>query len=285
MIMNTEIYYFSGTGNSLYVARELQKRIPDSNLIPMVSLLHKDIIQINAKSVGFVFPVHALTIPIAVKKFLKKTDMKSAEYVFAIATRYGTVFRGFKKIDQLLKKKNKHLDSHFVLNMCNNESRHKGYKVPSESDVLLLEKAVLEKLDLIKAIITTKGISREHDTEYTIESASNPMIGYLIEKIVLFAMDIAEYVGGANYFYYDNKCTGCGICEKVCLSKKIKMVTQKPIWQKNILCYMCFACLNYCPVQSVQINDIPFVKSYTRENGRYSHPYATVKDIAIQKGI
>jgi len=26
--MTTEIYYFSGTGNSLYIARELQKRIP-----------------------------------------------------------------------------------------------------------------------------------------------------------------------------------------------------------------------------------------------------------------
>ncbi len=47
---------------------------------------------------------------------------------------------------------------------------------------------------------------------------------------------------------------------------------------------MCYACLNFCPAQSVQINDIPgIVKSYTRTNGRYSHPYATVKDIAREK--
>jgi flavodoxin len=37
--MGTEIYYFSGTGNSLYVARELQKRVPEAELIPIVSLL------------------------------------------------------------------------------------------------------------------------------------------------------------------------------------------------------------------------------------------------------
>ena len=55
--------------------------------------------------------------------------------------------------------------------------------------------------------------------------------------------------------------------------------------QKNVLCYMCFACLNYCPKESVQINEIPFVKSYTKENERYSHPYAKVKDISNQKEI
>ena len=103
--MSTEIYYFSGTGNSLYVARELQKRIPDSSLMPIVSLLHNDVICTNGDSVGIVFPVHALTISIAVKKFLRKADMKSADYIFAIATRVGTIFRGFEKMDELLKKK------------------------------------------------------------------------------------------------------------------------------------------------------------------------------------
>ena len=106
--MSTEIYYFSGTGNSLHVAKELQKRIPETDLIPIVSLLNTDVIKTSAKTVGFVFPVHALTIPIAVKKFLMKIDLNSAEYIFAVATRYGTIFRGFEKIDQILKKKNKH---------------------------------------------------------------------------------------------------------------------------------------------------------------------------------
>jgi flavodoxin len=71
--MNTEIYYFSGTGNSLYVAKELQNRIPGAELIPIVSLLDKDVIKTSGKIVGFVFPVHAITIPIAVKRFLKKS--------------------------------------------------------------------------------------------------------------------------------------------------------------------------------------------------------------------
>lgn len=97
-------------------------------------------------------------------------------------------------------------------------------------------------------------------------------------------MTISEYIGGVNYFYADSRCIGCGICEKVCLSKKIKMNDKKPIWQKKVLCYMCFACLNFCPEKSIQVEDIPGVKSYTKENGRYPHPYASVKDISAQKG-
>jgi ferredoxin len=281
--MSTEIYYFSGTGNSLYVARELQKRIPDSIIIPMVRLLNKKVIQAQGEAVGFVFPVHALTIPIAVKKFIKKTDLKSSGYLFAIATRDGSIFRGFEKIEQLLKKKNKHLNSHFILNMCNNESRHKGYKIPSESDILSLEKVVQEKLEAIQNIIINKMTSREIDANYSDGFPYHPILNYLLEKLVLLGMTVAEYIGGVNYFYTDTRCNGCGICEKVCLSKKIKITNHKPIWQKDVLCYMCFACLNYCPEKSVQIKDIPGVKSYTRENGRYSHPYATVEDIAGQK--
>jgi len=249
----------------------------------MVSLLNKKVIPTQGEAVGFVFPVHALTIPIAVKKFIKKTDLKSSEYLFAIATRDGSIFRGFEKIDQLLKKKNKHLNSHFILNMCNNESRHKGYKIPSESDILSLEKVVQEKLDAIQNIIINKMTSREIDVNYSDGFLYHPILNYLLEKLVLSGMTVAEYIGGVNYFYTDSRCNGCGICEKVCLSKKIKIRENKPIWQKDVLCYMCFACLNYCPEKAVQIKDIPGVKSYTRENGRYSHPYATVEDIAGQK--
>jgi NAD-dependent dihydropyrimidine dehydrogenase PreA subunit/flavodoxin len=283
--MSTEIYYFSGTGNSLHVAKELQKRIPETELIPIVSLLNNDIIKSSAKTVGIVFPVHALTIPIAVKKFLMKIDLNSAEYIFAIATRYGTIFRGFEKIDQILKKKNKHLNSHFILNMGHNEAprAQKGYAVPSQRELSEIESVVQERLDSIEKIVVNKEISRENDSEYFIEFPYNRLFNFISEKLVLLGMSFSEYTGGVNYFCSDSKCNGCGTCEKICLSGKIKMVDGKPTWQKNVFCYMCFACVNLCPAESIQVDDIPFVKSYTRENGRYPHPYATAKDIAGQK--
>jgi len=84
-------------------------------------------------------------------------------------------------------------------------------------------------------------------------------------------------------FYSNSKCAGCGTCEKVCLSGKVKMVNEKPVWQEDVQCFYCDACLNYCPEQAVQIGSNRFLKSYTEENGRYFHPYATADDIAGQK--
>src|SRR5271157_3196304 len=94
------IYYFSGSGNSLHVAKELQKRIPGSDLKPIVSLLNNDTIKTKADTVGFVFPIHGLTVPIPVKKFVKKLNLYSAEYIFAIATRAGTWHNAFTGIDK-----------------------------------------------------------------------------------------------------------------------------------------------------------------------------------------
>jgi len=283
--VDTEIYYFSGTGNSLFVARELQKRIPDSKLVPIVNLLDKPRIKAEGKAIGIVFPCYALTLPVAVKRFVKKLDVQSADYIFTAVTRLGTVFRGLKTLDRLLAQKKKKLDAHFVVNMCNNEGPRSeiAYEVPTKARIQQVESAVIAYLDNISPIIRKREAFRGKDDSYTISCSPNPVKNLLIEKLVVFGMNLSEYVGGVNYFYHDEKCNGCGICEKVCLSGKIRVAGRQAVWQKNTFCYMCYACLNFCPQQSVQVGSIPGVASHTAENGRYPHPYATVKDIASQK--
>ena len=54
--MSSEVYYFSGTGNSLHVAKELQKRIPQTDLIPITGLLNKEVIKTNGRTVGYCIP-------------------------------------------------------------------------------------------------------------------------------------------------------------------------------------------------------------------------------------
>ncbi len=283
--MKTEIYYFSGTGNSLFVAQELQKRIPGASLLPIASLSDKASVKTDGLRVGFVFPVHALTIPIFVKRFIKKTDFSAADYFFAVATRFGTVFKGFEKIERLLRKKRKRLSARLVLNMGNNESRHQGYAVPSKADIEEMEKDVITKLDALAGTVNAGATSFPPDTGVTQPSGNNRLTAFLTETAVLAGMELADHSGGVQYFCADENCSGCGICEKVCLSGKIKMMDKRPVWQQNVFCSMCFACLNFCPKRAVQINDIPCVPSFTRENGRYPHPYAGIGDMLEQKKV
>jgi ferredoxin len=277
--MSTEIYYFSGSGNSFYVAQELQKRIPGARLIPIASLLGEDVVKASGETVGFVFPTHGMIAPIPVRKFLKMVDLRSTRYLFAVATRGGTKFLGFAKMDKILGKKGKILDSSFTLNMADNDPKFEVYEIPTEEKIAQIESAVQSRLDSIRQTIVNREKCREKDSEFLHPS------NYFLERLVILGMMYAEFNGVNDYFYHDSKCKGCGTCEKVCLSRKIEMIDKKPAWRNDVKCYMCYACLNYCPTQSVQIKDKWFMKSYTARNGRYSHPYATADDIAGQKGF
>lgn len=272
--MSTEIYYFSGTGNSLYVARKLQKGIRGTKLIPIVSLLNEENIETCSDTVGFVFPIHLAMAPRPVIEFLWKINLSSADYVFAAATRIGTRHRAFKDLDKILKKKGKSLDTFFNLNMASNDPKFKGFKAATEEEILDIELEVQNKIVQIHNLVINKETVQQKDTEFTVSIPAFPVLSPFLP----FLNKMFDYD-----FYVDSKCKGCRICEKVCLSGKIKMIDAKPVWQKDVKCFFCYACLNYCPEKAVQIKSSRFFKVYTEENERYSHPYANADDIAGQK--
>jgi NAD-dependent dihydropyrimidine dehydrogenase PreA subunit/flavodoxin len=277
--MSTQIYYFSGTGNSLYVARELQRRIPDASLIPVVSLLGKDVIQPQAQTVGFVFPIHLTTLPIPMREFINKLDLESAEYIFAVGTRLGTFCLADIALENVLKKQGKHLDAYFLLNMASNTPTglvpgpgdKDWVNKNSEEHVRALDAAVQDRLDAIQDII----VNQVPDPK-----GNSPRRWAFLKRLIAIPMAFATRSTGGTEIPYtaDSSCTGCGTCEKVCPSNKIKLVDGKPVWQKEIQCYYCYACFNYCPTQSILVG-----KKYTQKDGRYSHPGITANDIAGQK--
>ncbi len=272
--MDVELYYFSGTGNSLHAAKEMEKRIPETKLIPIVSLSDRNIIETDAEIVGFVFPIHLAMAPVPVRKFLEKLDLKSAEYIFAVATRAGSQHRAFIDVENILKKKDKVLDSYFSLNMASNDPKFESWHKATDDEIADLEAEVQNRLDIIQKIVLNREKSREKDTTFI-----TPMPAFSLLSLILPFLNRFYNVE----FYSDSKCTGCGTCEKVCLSGKVKIVNEEPVWQEDVHCFSCDACLNYCPEQAVQIRSNRFFKSYTEENGRYSHPYATADEIAEQK--
>jgi NAD-dependent dihydropyrimidine dehydrogenase PreA subunit/flavodoxin len=277
--VSTEIYYFSGTGNSLHVAKELQKRIPDADLVPVVSLLGQDVIQTQAETVGFVFPIHLTMLPIPMREFVKKLNPTSAKYIFAVGTRIGTFYLADIALENMLKEKGKRLDAFFILNMATNTPTA---LVPGPGDkdwvdkisaekVSALDTKVRDRLDTIQSIIVDQVPDPKDDS-----SRLGPLLKRLISIPLAFGAKATS--GNEIPYYTDASCTGCGTCEKVCPSKKIKLVDGKPVWQKEVQCYYCYACFNFCPTQSILVGE-----KYTAKDGRYSHPGITANDIAGQK--
>jgi ferredoxin len=285
--MHIEIFYFSGTGNSLHVAKELQKRIPETQLVPILSLVEEESVRASAETVGFVFPQYASTVPKIVHKFIEKLDLKSARYIFAIATRGRTDCWAFVEIDKILKKRGRKLDSYFVLTMPSGSAplvKDFADQI-TEERIAKLESEMQQRLDAIQKIIMAQKVDRQEDTRAVVPPP--PFLAPfspLIDRLVPILIPLGKLTESNFDFYPDDKCSGCGTCERICLAQKIEMIDGRPAWQKKVVCHGCFACFNFCPEQSIQIKSKWYLKSYTDQNGRYHHPEITAKDIAGQRG-
>ena len=86
--MSMKIYYFSGTGNSYAVARDIADKL-NAELISIPKVMNIDNIHIDADSIGIVFPSYLAPftgLPLIVERFVKKIDNIEALHIFAVCT-------------------------------------------------------------------------------------------------------------------------------------------------------------------------------------------------------
>ena len=65
------VFYFTGTGNSLYAAKQL-----DTELISIPQIIRGDELAFSADSIGIVCPIYGHEIPSMVKQFIQRSVFK-----------------------------------------------------------------------------------------------------------------------------------------------------------------------------------------------------------------
>ena len=248
--MSTTLYYFSGTGNSYYVAKEMQKRLKESELVPITRYIAQQEVNVTSQKVGLIFPLYFQGMPKVVLDFVQKLHLDKVEYVFAVVTQGDGAYQGgaLTQLKQVLKAKNKKLSAGFHIHMP--ENYLPLLKVQLEEKQKILFKKADAKIVTISSLVNAG--SNKIETE---------IIGFvraLSYNPFLKSLDTLD-----EKFTITDKCIGCGLCEEVCHFDNIKMVDGKPIWHKN--CQCCLACLNYCPNSAIELG-----KSQNKK--RYHHP-------------
>ncbi len=118
------IFYFSGTGNSLYTAERLSTSLqePICNIAQAIQEKKFSYILSEEERLGFVFPVYAWGIPKPVATFLKNIEISSIApyYTFAVITCGDSIGLTMDTLKKLLKQKNIYLNSGFSLAMPDN---------------------------------------------------------------------------------------------------------------------------------------------------------------------
>ncbi|MFX0073358.1 MAG: EFR1 family ferrodoxin [Candidatus Hermodarchaeota archaeon] len=261
--MTTTIYYFTGTGNSLSIAKGIAAELDDSELIFMANLWKEEQITATSEKVGFIFPMYYFGLPQIVYEFIEKINLDKAQYIFTGVNRDGIMDGvAFVLVQRLLSEKGKELNAGWFLQMPNNDVPVDNLNSQEEMDQKLkhIKPQIKEIAEYIKENKTKEIPPPKKRTTSTERTNQKFREG-------VFKMD--------EFFYADENCTSCGTCEQVCPVNNIILEDGKPQWQHN--CQMCCACINYCPEESIQYSD------KTQDRGRYQNPEISVQEIINQK--
>lgn len=257
--MKTEIYYFTGTGNSLVVARDLAKEL-NGELIAIPSVMSKETINVDAEVIGVVFPVYIWGMPLIVTRFINKLENLKDKYVFAVATCGGMPGATINQFEKVLENRGGQLAVGFTVIMPGNYTPM--YGAIEERKQMQMFKKWDYKLKIICKYVK--------DNKRGIKENNNVFVNLIFSSFI-YNLSPKHIPKMDRQFWFDENCNKCGICKKVCPVDNITITEGSPTWNGN--CEQCFACLQWCPQKAIQWG------KNTQNRKRYHHPDIKISDI------
>jgi ferredoxin len=257
--MSTRIYYFSGTGNSLMIARAIATELGDTEIIRISDTI-KECASDSCTRVGLVFPVYYGGLPLIVQKFLPSLEAFRDRYIFAVANDAGSSGRAILQLRAELQQIGLYISSGFRLIMPQNFTI--GYDAPNEGEIAATLNKALSKIPEIIDLV--KGMKiRTSTADSSAYSGQSRRYQYFI----------AGVNDSDTEFWCEESCTQCEACVRVCPVHNIVMKDGRPSWLHK--CEQCLACVNWCPVEAIQ---------HGRDSlgrGRYTNPKVTIDDFEL----
>lgn len=239
------ILYYSGTGNSRYVAKRIAEKIGDKNIINLGKLVKsgKDLHIENVDNLIFVYPTYAGRMPVFLSKYLSKQNFKEGAKSYFVTTCGASGGNQSKNLKAFCDKLKLSFQSFFVVVMPENYIAL--FHAPSEEKA----KAIINKANPHIDRITEK-IAKEYKLKHITGFVKSPYNDIFYKMVVK-----------AKGFHTDSGCVGCGKCANVCVLNNIKLQDDKPVW--GDACTHCMACINSCPTKAIQY------KTATQKKRRY----------------
>lgn len=258
---STVIYWFSGTGNSLAIAKKLVDHLENAELRPMAEAMQSK--PPAADTAGVVFPVYWFGLPNLVDRFLRTVPLASDPYVFTVATMAMMPGAAHRQAKQALAQRGVSLAAGWSVRMPENYS-----PVPAEKSKVNPQR-LFEKAEKAAAAIAEQVVARTRDGTQDSMPPVN-LLGHALHKIMA-----PRFAHADSTFRVQPHCTSCGTCARVCPVNDIVLSEEGvPEWQGH--CEQCFACMQWCPVDAIRAERFP------ANRRRYHHPDIAVEDIAAQ---
>lgn len=249
--MNTVIYYFSGTGNSLFMARRIAEKT-GAILIPIAGCMDEPEIDPAAHRVGIVFPCYYGDLPLIVRDFASKLKNIESKYIFAVCNYGGSSGESFNSLRRILHSLGGELSATYGIHMPQNAFFKPWENYPriytnceKKLEVVARNTQVCKKGAFFTVWLARPFFKLLHACIKSLYLKSFARLSQASPDLpldTLMRMTDSSYRAG-------EKCNGCGICAHVCPVHNIEMVNEKPEWQHR--CEACLACYNFCPQKAI----------------------------------
>jgi ferredoxin len=252
------IFYYTGTGNSLWVARVLAQELGNTELISMVDWDVKKHV-IDSPVIALIFPVHIWGVPGRVLDFLDALKEISPSYVFAIANNAGQVSNTLVQLKKIMDSKHLALSSGWSIVMPSNYIPWGG---PGSLDE--------QNKRFQAARIKLSSIAEQVHRRVNLPVEKGPLWQRIVfTGIYKFTFPLVPKMD--DKFWVDERCNQCRLCVNICPAQNIDILNEKLLWHNH--CEQCLACIQWCPPEALQYG------SKTAAYARYHHPEVKAKDL------
>ena len=240
------IVYYTGTGNSLQVALALKERL-GGDLVSAADLTRGECRLEHDGIVGIVCPVHFYGLPMTIVDLLSRISfINGTPEIFLVLTCGTFTSRADFETEELLSSRNLKLDYVFSVKMPENYTPL--FRVPPQKKIDELLSCVDGKAEEIASIIQRKSKGNQNN---------NKGLGFMTW------IARGYFIRGrrTSKFRLNNKCTGCGLCARICPTDAIEIRDGKAAWVKD-RCDLCLACLHRCPFWAIERGRLTRRKRY-----------------------
>ena len=238
------VLYFSATGNTEFIAKELAKRLDDECVNLLERIKKQEYTPIHSRK-PFVIcaPVYVCEIPRFMAKYLKKQSFSGSKDVYFILTSGGYCGPSGLLLKKIFKAKKMKCHGHAEFKMPRNYVASDSY-------------AMLEKEQVEERIINSYQQLGQVASDILAGNKLTARHVFLFETLITLPINPlwCKYKLKAKDFYAKDSCIACGKCERLCPLNNIKMVDKKPVWSTQ--CTHCMACIGNCPVAAIEYGTI-----------------------------
>ncbi len=261
------IFYFTGTGNCLYVARQLAD--DNTKLLSIPQLMKQKDFNFEADEIGLVYPIYGHMPPYMVRQFLKKARLK-AGYTFAVLTFGARKCNAVEILDSITRKAGYRFNYISTLIMVDNWLPNFDMNEQMKMDKHIPENLAAIRDDISNHKHWMQPVTQEErdmHAGFMAYTGLDPEVGFLKKS--------------EKYFAITDRCIGCGICTDVCPRGNYSLTSNGV--KTNDDCEFCFACIQNCPQKAIKfakVEDDPLlVNGEKNPEARYRNEHISVMDI------